>query len=154
MALVVPVDAGGQPILMGTDRSPHRQYPRNERVVSIDRPATTTRFAQPPSTTFAAPDLVGLPWRRSEAWTDAAFRAQALAFIRTFFAQHPSVRLIGWDVVEKQPSALVVGLTRRTTPRSTVRIEAAQHFPTTERTGAALVARLASLRSALEAAIA
>lgn len=48
-------------------------------------------------------DIRQFPWNRrpSDAWTDAAFRAPVLSFMRSFAATHSWVATGAWDVTER-----------------------------------------------------
>lgn len=125
------------------------------------------------------PDIARLPWTRedSHAWTDSAFRALVLAWLRSFTETHSWVARDGWDVVERftdrgisvrvqrtppvQPAeedfrqrpgkrVLVVGMTRT---RDRERFEVSVDFPEGAASSDEFVAkRLDLVRAALVAA--
>jgi hypothetical protein len=100
-----------------------------------------------------APDIAKLPWRRKrgDEWTDAAFRAEVLAWLVPVLAARGNPR---WQVTEKA-SKPRSGRIREDRHYLVVRIgaaEVAQTFPRSARSGAALAAKLAEIVTAIDAA--
>lgn len=107
-----------------------------------------------------APDIKKFPWTRNrgQEWTDAAFRAEILSYISTFFAGHSWARR--WAIVERKSGANL-SITKYPDPVLVFRFiegdgtehEVAQAFPRAERTGAALATRLAQVTASFEALV-
>jgi len=110
-----------------------------------------------PADFLLAPDVAGLPWvrRRGDEWTDAAVRADVLAWLVVFLDAHAWAR--GWQITER---ATGLRMSRRLdVPVLIIQItdtdgathEVGQTFPTGARSGALLAERLDQVRVSLEA---
>lgn len=141
-----------------------------ERPSKEQQPFTGSGVLKPegpgPYPPLNAPDVASLPWTRTRGneWTTESFRTIVLDFIKRFFRERPDQQLIGWDVTERANGErmgdrrlppdehfLVIGITQRTGPGQSRRVEAAVPFPVYVRQSPEAEARLAHGAAALDA---